>query len=684
MTARALWIRAAAEAALLLLGLVAWGAGFERVFWGAGMGAVLAAARLSPYRLHSSPRARARANDLTLGLIALGGLWFYLQRQALQTNVTLHVLSLCPVFLFPRMLFSCLQDVAVSRTGGSRDGVAVARAWIGREYGFARTHLDAPRGIDLASCYFFLSLLLAGMSLPWRAGAPAMIAGGCAYCLLWGWRRGAGSRFVVWTALACSLSAGGSVLGAAAIGAAQQAAEGYFSNLWGSRRGDSRASANVADTSIGRRGRLDLGMKLLMRVETPSSLDPIYLRDGAFTYTPNGTTWFARAPSRIPGDRQIFPSDGSSFTLATPQTLRAAGVDLAKQSGQIKISTTLPRERAALALPAGTMEIFGLPLSKLEVNEMNVPTTLGAAGFVKFGVSLAKGADFQPPPRDSDLQVPLSLQVDIDAFAREAGAENLAPPLAAAAIVSHFQRNWEYSLDLESIDGSSRGISRFLRGDRRGHCEYFATVATLALRRLGVPARYQTGFKTTEFDAREKLYWIRARDAHAWSSFWDGSAWRRFDPTPGGLFPDSGLADQGSDWMARLQYLFEEFDAASLAEQVDPRVSIGLGLALALLLGRSVRLRRAPASGEGMDRRANELCDLIERRAGLVRAEREALFDFWRRAAPALADPASLLALADAREAALFKPTRDRVAELARCERMARELRRRVRPKRQT
>lgn len=662
------------ENMLCFLALVAWGLGTERPVLGLGLGAVLLLAAISPFRLNSSGRAHARATDLTFVIIAGGILLAYLQRQTLQTNMGLHLMILCPAFLFPKLLFSTLQERSSSfdASATSRDGVAVARLWLEREQGLARSHMDKRRPWDLRSLYFILALFIASFTLPWKAGVAIMLGGAAAYALLQGWNpRGASRQAAFWALLSLVLSFGGAGLGGWGMQKGQLVAEEYFSNLWSSRRGDPVSSSNMSDTAIGRRGRIDNGSKLLMRLEQPPEPGPVYLRNGVFSFTPNGTTWFAHPPSSPAVDWPLFPRDGNTFQVSSAPP----AAELATKMRQTKIAITLPRERTALALPVGSLELFGLPLNKIELNEMGVPTTAGTPGFVKFGVSSARGHDAQPLPREGDLDVPLVLQGFIDAFVDEAQARNLSPAQAAAAIDRHFRARWTYTLDLEANDGGPRGISRFLRSERRGHCEYFATAATLAMRRLGFPARYETGFATTEFDAREKLYWVRARDSHAWSTYWDGSAWRSLDATPGAPPDGGGVLDSGSDWLARVQYLLEDFDAAGMLDRVDNIQAAGFGLALALFLGYKLRLRRSRAE-EDLGAQAEALCEALNLSLGSERAAKEATFDHWRRLAHKTPDPGRLNALAEAREAALFKPATDRSALLRLCELEARAVRR--------
>jgi transglutaminase-like putative cysteine protease len=69
---------------------------------------------------------------------------------------------------------------------------------------------------------------------------------------------------------------------------------------------------------------------------------------------------------------------------------------------------------------------------------------------------------------------------------------------------------------------------------RRGVCQDFAHIMIAALRGLGLPALYVSGYiRTIPPPGRERL--AGADASHAWVSLWCGSAfgWRDFDPTNG-------------------------------------------------------------------------------------------------------------------------------------------------------
>ncbi len=67
--------------------------------------------------------------------------------------------------------------------------------------------------------------------------------------------------------------------------------------------------------------------------------------------------------------------------------------------------------------------------------------------------------------------------------------------------------------------------------ERRGVCQDFAHVACAALRSLGLPARYVSGYiETMSPPGEPKLFGVDA--SHAWCSVWAGDlGWLDFDPT---------------------------------------------------------------------------------------------------------------------------------------------------------
>ena len=102
----------------------------------------------------------------------------------------------------------------------------------------------------------------------------------------------------------------------------------------------------------------------------------------------------------------------------------------------------------------------------------------------------------------------------------------------SSAICSYFKDNFTYSLD---VDNGIDQLDSFLHKTHRGHCALFATAMTLALRELGIPARYVTGYVAegiSEKVADGYKYTLTERQLHAWTEvYFNGIGWLPFDPT---------------------------------------------------------------------------------------------------------------------------------------------------------
>ncbi len=97
----------------------------------------------------------------------------------------------------------------------------------------------------------------------------------------------------------------------------------------------------------------------------------------------------------------------------------------------------------------------------------------------------------------------------------------------AAALSGHIYRTFDYDPAFSTVATPLADVI----GARKGVCQDFAHVAILVLRRLGVPARYVSGYlETLPPPGREKL---RGADAsHAWFGVYvPGAGWFDFDPT---------------------------------------------------------------------------------------------------------------------------------------------------------
>lgn len=111
-------------------------------------------------------------------------------------------------------------------------------------------------------------------------------------------------------------------------------------------------------------------------------------------------------------------------------------------------------------------------------------------------------------------------------------------------ILVYFKDNFTYSLQIpglnrwqgSSADPSKDPLSIFWHA-KQGFCEYYATLSVLALRRVGIPARYVTGFARPEVVEGRPYAIFRRKHAHSWVEAFVDGRWVIFDPTPPMLTP---------------------------------------------------------------------------------------------------------------------------------------------------
>jgi len=103
----------------------------------------------------------------------------------------------------------------------------------------------------------------------------------------------------------------------------------------------------------------------------------------------------------------------------------------------------------------------------------------------------------------------------------------------ARRIAHQLSVEYAYTLDLSCLDPDLDPVEDFLFRSRRGHCQFFASAATLMCRALGLRARLAGGFLATERNPAGGGYLVRAADAHAWCEVYTPSTdWVLIDPTP--------------------------------------------------------------------------------------------------------------------------------------------------------
>jgi hypothetical protein len=118
-------------------------------------------------------------------------------------------------------------------------------------------------------------------------------------------------------------------------------------------------------------------------------------------------------------------------------------------------------------------------------------------------------------------------------------------------MLAYYLTNFTYSLTVPGISrwggAQNEPLAVFWR-EKQGFCEYYATLSVLVLRRLGIPARYVTGFANPEIVEGLPYSIFRRKHSHAWVEAYVDNRWVIFDPTPP-ILPQ--FADAPSWWSVK-------------------------------------------------------------------------------------------------------------------------------------
>jgi len=122
----------------------------------------------------------------------------------------------------------------------------------------------------------------------------------------------------------------------------------------------------------------------------------------------------------------------------------------------------------------------------------------------------------------------VSLFDDATAYARKSFSDRRPVREAAMDLTRRIQADFAYDPDATKVDTPPQEAFHH----RHGVCQDFAHIMIAALRGLGLPALYVSGYiRTIPPAGKERL--AGADASHAWVSLWCGSAlgWADFDPT---------------------------------------------------------------------------------------------------------------------------------------------------------
>lgn len=161
----------------------------------------------------------------------------------------------------------------------------------------------------------------------------------------------------------------------------------------------------------------------------------------------------------------------------------------------------------------------------------------------------AAGVDLGPTAQ-VERALPGGLPPSLGRMASEA-TQGAANPAEALDMLSSFLRT-NYTLDATVAPGHSAGrLEQFLRTEKRGSPEQFATAFAVMARTLGFPTRVVVGYKLTSDDdgTVRPLEFVTSASYHAWAEVrFNGLGWIAYDPSPasGATPPNPDKPENGS------------------------------------------------------------------------------------------------------------------------------------------
>lgn len=280
-------------------------------------------------------------------------------------------------------------------------------------------------------------------------------------------------------------------------------------------------------TAIGEVGEIKLSGRIVLRLEPDAPYPPPELLRQAsyniYSFYDRHAVWSVqktRFSNMFPGP------DSTTWSLVSNDTAKSS------------VTLSMPQTAVAcvMPVPAGMASLEGLVAGLVQTNDFGSIRVRDTPPLIRCKLKYATTSTQEAPVREADLAIPREESVALAKIAAELGLASQPAPEVLRRVGAFFRDNFHYSRYLKGDTGKSPGretpVSRFLLRNRAGHCEYFATAATLLLRQAGVPARYAVGYAVPEPDRRDDIRLVRSRHAHAWTLAYVNGKWQDFDTTP--------------------------------------------------------------------------------------------------------------------------------------------------------
>ena len=146
------------------------------------------------------------------------------------------------------------------------------------------------------------------------------------------------------------------------------------------------------------------------------------------------------------------------------------------------------------------------------------------------------------------LDVPDELQDDLDRLFFDETTWDAEAGSSVSAIVTRVRAmlssKASYTDAPASYEQGDNVVTWLMEQEREGNSAHFATVAVLAFRQAGLPARYVEGYRAPAEDLEQGQATLTTEDAHAWAEVYvDGFGWVPVEVTPG-FYEQVYTADQ--------------------------------------------------------------------------------------------------------------------------------------------
>ena len=271
--------------------------------------------------------------------------------------------------------------------------------------------------------------------------------------------------------------------------------------------------------------------------------EPGYLRGKTYTSYSEGR-WQTSKSFKVMTMR-LRDSDGSDYrTFSINKNLRA------KYSIEILVSSKLVSKSLFLPGNFTQVDIIGSSLKYTANGNVSIKDWITDGGYTIYRTKNISDSSW-PKPTKADAavytQLPDKLIKELDpilAGLPKLKTPNLSDQQRIYILLKYFQDNFKYKIRAQPVNPIDPVLS-FLKETHEGHCELYATSMIVLLRRLGIPARYVTGFICAERHPMGYYYVARVGNAHAWVEAFDRDKgkWLLVEPTP-----PSGAPNYKHDW----------------------------------------------------------------------------------------------------------------------------------------